>query len=511
MNIQTEHNELHQALITVELDAAQLEQKKQQAAKRLARNTRIPGFRPGKAPYHMILRHLGEGAILEEAIEKWIDEIYPIVLNESGVKPYGPGRLESLALDKTPPSVQFIIPLAPEVKLGDYQTLRLPYELSPITDETVEKAVESMREMYAEVAKVERPAEETDLVNITLTARYTDPAEEKPYIDHEAYPVVIEAETAETENEWPFPGFSRHLIGLSAEDKKAITYTYPEDYEDEETEEDTVSLKGKTLEFEIEITKVSSRSVPELNEDFIKKMGAYETVEEYFADMRKNLTERNEDEYNENFDEKLLQELINDAEIKYPQEAIEDEVDLIFNRLKNRLENQGIGFEIYLKARNITEEALRDELRPNAEKRLKETLVLMEIASQADIKVNADEVQHEIEHALGHLLSGMTEKEAQRTFNEDALRGLTANVYNNNLLGNTIKHLRAIARGEVNQQPEPSSENNTPSEATSTSDTELVAAAASDMPEAKIEPSVTDDPSLPEMAVETGSPSETSE
>ncbi len=454
MNIQTEHNEHHQALLTVELDIAQLEQKKQQAAKKLARSTRIPGFRPGKAPYHMILRHLGEGPILEEAVEKLIDEIYPKVLDESGVKPYGPGKLESLKLEEATPTAQFIIPLAPEVTLGDYQSVRLAYELPQITDENLTKAIEGMRDMYAEVSKVDRPAEESDLVNIILTGNLTDSEDEKPYIDHESYPVIIEPEVTETKYEWPFPGFSRHLIGVSAEDKKSLTYTYPEDYEDEESEEGSISLKGKTVEFEIEVSKVSSRVVPEVNEEFIKKMGPYETVEEFYTDTRKQLTERNDTEYNEKYEEMLLDELLKNAEVKYPADAVDDEVDLVFNRLKNRLENQGIGFDIYLKARNITEELIREELRPGSEKRLKETLLLMEIAAKANIQVNQDEVQHEIEHTLSHLLSGMSEKEARRTFNNDALRGLTANVYNNNLLANTLKHLRALASGELENQPE---------------------------------------------------------
>ncbi len=449
LNLQTERTELHQALITVELDFAQLEQKKQQAAKILARTTRIPGFRPGKAPYHMILRHIGEGRILEEAVEKLIDEIYPKVLEESGVKPYGAGKLEALKLEDTPPTAQFIIPLAPEVTLGEFQNVRLPYELAPVNDENVAKAIEGMREMYAEVAKVDRPAEEADLVNMVLTGKFADSEEEKLYIDHESYPVIIEPETAEAKQEWPFLGFSRHLIGLSAEEKKSLTHTYPEDYEDEETEESSISLKGKTVVFEIEVTKVSSRSIPEVNEEFIKKMGPYETVEEFYADTRKQLIERNDAEYNEIYEERLLEEVLKDSEVKYPQDAVDDEVDLLFNRLKNRLENQGIGFDIYLKARSTTEEQIREELRPSSEKRLKETLLLMEIAEKANIQVNQDEVQHEIEHALGHLLSGMSEQEARRTFNNDALRGLTANVYNNTLLATTLKHLRALASGEL--------------------------------------------------------------
>lgn len=452
MNIQLEHTDKHQAMLTVDLEPAQIEQKKQQAARKLARNIHIPGFRPGKAPYPVILRHLGEGRILEEAIENLINELYPKMLDESGVKPYGPGKVENLSLEAQPPTVQFSVPLVPEVKLGDYQNIRLPYEKTEVTDETVHKAIEGMREMYAEITKEDRPAKEADLVNITLTGKITGDEEDKPYIDHEAYPVIIESETADTHQEWPFPGFSRQLIGVLAGETKTISYTYPEDYEDDETEEGNVSLKGKTVEFEIEVAKVSSRVVPALDEAFIKKMGAYETVEEFHTDTRNQLLERNTSTYNEEYDQRLIEELLKDTEIKYPEEAILDEVDLVFNRIKNRLESQGIGFDVYLKARDTTEEQIREEVRPIAEQRLKESLLLLEIASKENIQVHPEEVQHEVEHALGHLLSGMSDREARRTINDDVLRGLTANIYNSTLLDKTLEHLRAMARGELEKQ-----------------------------------------------------------
>jgi trigger factor len=449
LNIQTDHNDNHTALISVDLDSDEVERKKHQAAKKLARSTRIPGFRPGKAPYHMIVRHLGEGRILEEAVESLIDELYPQVLEESGVKPYGPGKLENIKLEDEPPTAQFLVPLAPEVILGDYQSIRLPFELQEVADDQVETAIKRMRDMYAEVTVVDRPAQEADLVNVILTGKLPDAENDEQFIDHEPFPVIIDTESDDTSAEWPFRGFSRILIGLSANDKITTSFTYPEDHEDEETEHGTVSLKGKAVDFEVEVTKVSSRKVPELDEDFIKKMGPYENLEEYQNAVREQLANVSENQANEKFEEKLLAELLKDANIKYPHQAVEDEVDLVLNRLKNRLENQGIGFDLYLKTRNMTEEEVREELRPGSEQRLKESLVLIEIASKENIPVDQSEVQHHLEHTLSSLISGMSEREARRTINDDVLRGLTANVYNNTLISNTLKHLRAMATGKL--------------------------------------------------------------
>ncbi|NJN44584.1 MAG: hypothetical protein HC806_07605 [Anaerolineae bacterium] len=153
--------------------------------------------------------------------------------------------------------------------------------------------------------------------------------------------MVIDSKSNDTSKEWPFQGFSRTLVGLSANDTKTISHKFSKKHEDEETEDGTISLKGRTVEFEIEVTKVSSRIIPELDIDFIKKMGPFETLEEYRNAVREQLITASANESNEKFEEKLLGELLKDAELKYPQEAVEDEIDMVMNRLKNRMENQG--------------------------------------------------------------------------------------------------------------------------------------------------------------------------
>ena len=454
MNIQTERNDNHQAVLTVELDSDQLEKKKQQAARKLARSTNIPGFRPGKAPYPMVLRHVGEGRVLEDAVEALIDEVYPKVIEESGIKPYGSGKLEHLHIEETPIKAQFIVPLAPEVTIGDYKSIRIDYQTPTITDEQVEKAIQSAREMYAQVEKVDRPAEENDLVNISLSGKIEGAAEEeKPYIDDESFPVIIEAESADTSNEWPFPGFSRTLIGVSEDDTKTVSFSYPEDYTDEEGD-DSVNLAGKTVHFDIAVSRVSLRTLPELNEEFFKRLGSYETMGDAENGFRTQLAETSLNEYEAHYEDHIIDELLKIAEIKYPPEAVEDEIDVLYNRLKNRLESQGIDMDVYLRVRQLEENQLRDELREMAENRLKQSLVLMQIAEQENIQVNQDAVQHELEETVNTLFSNMTQKEARRSMNDNVLRGLAFNIFNNILLSNTVKHLRTIARGEFEEQPQ---------------------------------------------------------
>ena len=126
MKIETQELENHRVKLTVETDSAPLEQAKRQAATKLAKRTKIPGFRPGKAPYAMVVKHLGDTVILEEAIEILIDDLYPKVIEEAGVKTYGPGKLDEIT-SLEPPTFAFIVALAPTVVLGDYRAIRIPY------------------------------------------------------------------------------------------------------------------------------------------------------------------------------------------------------------------------------------------------------------------------------------------------------------------------------------------------------------------------------------------------
>lgn len=471
MIIKNELTDSHQALLTVELDAAQLERKKQQAARRIARNTHIPGFRPGKAPYPIVARHVGEGRILEDAIEALIDEVYPQIIEQSGITPYGPGSLENLSLDGQP-TAQFLVPLAPEVTLGDYHSLRIAYQPPQITDDDVDAAIQRLRDLRATIEEVERPGQEGDLLNIQLTARIEGADEnEPPFLDHEAYPVLIEPETADATDEWPFPGFSRTLIGLSKGETKTLTYTYPEDYK-EELDEGQTSLKGKTIHYEVHVTRVSLRTVPDLDEKFLDEVGPYASVEELREKTREHLATHTQERYDEEYAEQVLDALVKASEFKYPPEAVSNEIDLLYDRMKRSVERQGFEMEVFLKTIQTDEASYREKLRPSAEDRLKQSLVLLEVAKKENIEVNQDDVNRQLEQTVNSLLLRMSEREAQRALTDDALRGIAANIFNNALLDQALTHLREIAQGAKENPPpngEPANEANEDIEAASES------------------------------------------
>jgi trigger factor len=146
LNIEQQALENHQVKLTVQIETSKLEEAKHRAARKISQRKKIPGFRPGKAPYPIIVRTIGEEAILEEALDLLVEDIYPRVIEEAKIKPYGPGSLENMPkLD--PPTFEFIVPLEPEVSLGDYKSLRLTYKLKPITRKDINKVLDRPRKV----------------------------------------------------------------------------------------------------------------------------------------------------------------------------------------------------------------------------------------------------------------------------------------------------------------------------------------------------------------------------
>ena len=173
MKIETQFLEDHQAKLIVEVEPEQMEEMKRRAALKLSRRVKIPGFRPGKAPYPVIVRTIGDATIAEEALELLVEDIYPKVIKEAEIEPYGPGKLEKVA-SMEPLTLEFVIPLDAKVTLGDYRSMRKSYEPKPVTDQDVEDAIKELQERQALVEPVERAAEEGDVVTVRLSGERKD-------------------------------------------------------------------------------------------------------------------------------------------------------------------------------------------------------------------------------------------------------------------------------------------------------------------------------------------------
>jgi trigger factor len=478
LNIDTVPLEDHQVKITVEVDPESFESSKRRAARKLSKRAKIPGFRPGKAPYPVIARHIGESAILEEAVEITIDEIYPKVIEKAEIEPYGPGTLEGIP-EMDPPTFEFVVPLRATVELGDYQSIRLPYELEDITDNDIDDVINNLREQQAVIEPVERSAQEGDLVTVRLDARRTKIEEDEDpiLIENRKIPVVIEAEGGDQSEEWPFPGFSRELIGTSKEDEKTIVYSYPEDTPIE-------AYQGLEVEFTILVEDVRSRSLPETNDDFAQTVGEFETLEDLRSTIQDNLELQSRQTYEIEYDDEVMEEIVSISTISYPPQMLEQEINIVINNMKSQLESQGLDIDLYLKSREIDMDGLNEEAKPVAETRLEKSLVLLEIAEQEEIQVDPEELQEETNQTLEQASQSLSEKELRELTSKDSATNLVSNIMMDLLLRHTQERIRDIARGlESPEQSIDSAEDETVSEISTEMEYDVSEEAAAELEE----------------------------
>jgi len=460
LKIDVQQREDHQVMLTVEVDDELLADAKQRAARHISKHTKIPGFRPGKAPYALVQRVAGDEAILEEAVELLVKDVYPKALDEAGIEPYGPGSLENIK-STTPPTFEFLIPLKADVQLGDYQSIRLPYELGEVSDDEVENVISGLREQQAVIEPVDRPAQEGDLVYIKMSGSRNQPVEgeDSSIVKERSMPVNITKEGDDTSDEWPFPGFSRKLIGLSAGDNVTLEYAYPDDafYE---------AFKGIKAEFKVVIEGVKLRTLPELDDDFAQTVGDFPTLEALRTQIRKNLETQKLEMTNEEYDEKVLDKIVELSTIKYPPQMFERETDHVIEHLKERLERQHLDIDLYLKSRQMDMNGLREEAKPVAETRIKRSLVLLEIADQLKINVTPEDLQAETQRTLSDFSRVMPEKDFRKMVSSrEGTSDLIGNIMMDMVIDRAKERLREIARGLIAESaetpetpsPEPSS------------------------------------------------------
>ncbi len=378
----------HQVELTIEIETDQMESAKRRAARKLSERGKIPGFRPGKAPYDVIRRSYGDEAILEQAIDLLVDEVYPQALEQEKIDPAAPGSLEKIE-SMDPAKFIFRIPLQPVVELGDYKSIRQPYEFVPPADDKVEASIEEMRRMYGSTQAVERPIQQEDFVLIDLRGEKAKPkeGEEALVVERNGHAVYIAPEPRE--NEFPYQGFGHELIGLKAGDRKTITHKFAKDVEDE-------SLRGLTVKYEVEIKSVRGMQLPDLDDEFAKKTGAGQTLAEMRENVRQNLEVQSKADYDDEYYSALIDKIKACTAIKYPPQVLEHESEHVLEDLKDRLAQQGMEFEAFLKVRQMDQEKfVEEEVRPVAIRRLERRLILDELIRAEQIEIDREALNTE--------------------------------------------------------------------------------------------------------------------
>jgi len=425
----------HQAKVVVEVESDRLEAAKRRAARKISEQGKIPGFRPGKAPYEVIRRHYSDAAIYERAVELLVDETYPLMLKEADIKPAAAGTLENIEGTEIP-KFTFLVPLLPEVELGNYSDIRQAYEFETPGEDKLQQAIDELQQMYSATETVEREAQEGDYILADLKS-------EKESLTRTGFATMIRKE--DRDNEFPFPGFARQLLGLKAGDAKTISHQFPDDFSDE-------TLAGQSAEMEVTVKTVRSVTLPELNDDFAKMVGQYENFEALKEALKKDVEDRARADYDDEYFARLIDTIKEGATIKYAQHTLEHEAEHVVDDLRQRLSQQGLDLETYYKMRNTdAKKFFEEEAKPVAQKRLERSLIMDEISRQQNIEVDNEALDAEFNNTLMNLqMQGINLNEIKggKKGQQQVAEAVAMESANRVLTRRTLDRLKAIATGE---------------------------------------------------------------
>ncbi len=435
--------------LTVEVEAELMEASKRRAARQLAQRGKIPGFRPGKAPYDVIVRYYGEGAIIEQAMDLLIDEIYPKALEQAEIKPAAPGSLEKIE-GMDPPKLIFKVPLAPEVDLGNYRALRVPYQWSAPGEKELNAALDDLREMYSVTETVERPIQVGDLVLADVKGALVKAKNDDDFsarLSRTGFALVVRKDGEE--DEWPFRGFSKELVGLKTGESKTIQHKFSKQAEDE-------ALRGQTAQFEVTVKAVRGMTLPDLDDDFAKMTGQFDTLEELKATLMESLTARSQEDYDNQYYNDLINKVREGATVKYPPQLIEEETQTVLDDLRVRLEKQGVDLEAYLKMQNTDLPTFTEkEAKPVAMRRLERALILEKLAEAEDIQLDTKSLQDEFDQTFMELQYGgfdIEKVEGGKKGQQKVAASIAMESARRLLTRRTFERMKAIATGEFERE-----------------------------------------------------------
>jgi trigger factor len=379
MQVTKEPLEPCQVALTIEVEGDKVVSAVDRAYREYSKYVSVPGFRKGKAPMTLVRQRVPETDVRQRTAELLVEPAYEEAIEQESVEAYGAPKLELVQLDLTDKPFIFkaVVPLAPQVEISQYTGLTVERKKYELTDEDIDKQLERLRERAADYPRVDRPAQTGDLVIAdvsAITQIRPEAADPRPTM------LEIGADN--------IPGFDEQVIGMSDGDEKSFTLTYPSDYADEE-------LAGEQADFTVKVNEVRSKEVPPLDDALAKKItsGKIETLEGLKADIRTDLEKSLSASAENEADGKLIDQIVANATIKYPPQLTDAEVESDAKSLLSRLEREGVTLEDYLERAGRTREALMEEFRAAAEKRIQIGLVLGEIAEKENLAVSDEDIE----------------------------------------------------------------------------------------------------------------------
>jgi len=397
MKVEVEkQEEQHLAKINLEVPAEQANQEYNKAWKRLGQRLNIPGFRRGKAPRAIVEKTVGVDRIKQEAMDRLFPHLFADAISEHQLDIVAPPQIEALKFDLAEGiAVKAVVELRPEAKLPELTGLKLEVPEFKLPADAEEKELQTIVERLTSLEPViDRPCEKTDIVNIDFSGSVNGEAikggSAKNYRLDLAQSNFIE-------------GFADQLVGHRIGEEFTINVTFPQNYHDN-------TLAGKAAEFKVKINDISRKVVPDLSDEVAKKVGPFETVDQLKEEVRTLLRQSEEQENDFRKQKAVVDHILSLADVQIPENMINREAKLLMEEVQQRLKSQGLSWEKFLDAEG--HESTWENLRQEANKRIKTSLVFGAIAKQEGLQVNEEEFSSTVTEMAA--MRGMDEKQIMR-------------------------------------------------------------------------------------------------
>lgn len=423
MKVTRKDLEKSQVELSVELSVAEFAPYIEKGAQKISEDVKIEGFRPGKVPYDILKQKVGEMTILEEAAHLAIHKTIDAAIDDNikDKEAVGQPRVEvSKLAPENPLEYKVIVPVLPEIKIGEYKNLGIKQEEAKVDEKDIERALNEVAESRAKESISEDAIKDGD----------------KAIIDIELFLDKVPAEDGQAKDltimvgkDYFVPGFDKALIGAKKGEEKNFSLPFPEDYHQK-------NFAGKMVDFKVKVKEVYNREIPELSDDLARGFGLkkLEDLRKFFSDnMAHRLKHQNEQKSEIAMLDKILEKsTFGDL----PESLIQNEAELMMSELEQEIAKQGGRFEDYLKSIGKERQQLMAELLPNAVKRVKSALMLREVAKAEDLKITPEEIDQKIEELK---LQYKGDANVEKMVKDAGYRGYVGNILANQKV---IKKLR---------------------------------------------------------------------
>ena len=375
--------------VEVEVPAADVERAVNRAARALAREMRMPGFRKGKAPPSLVIQRLGFGAVFEEAIREALPEWFERALLSSGVSPVGDPKIEIVSTPEAEGEAltfKFEIGVRPKAELGEYKGLEVGRPEPEAPEEIVDREIERVREGFAKLEPVDRAAAEGDVLLVDFEGLLDGAAFE----GGTATDYLLELGSNQL-----IEGFEEQLGGASAGETRQVEVTFPDDYQAEQ-------LTGQAAVFKVDVKEVREKVLPELDDDFAAEASEFDTLEELRTDIRERLSEVMDERVEQDFRVAAVDAAAGTATVEMPDDLASARAAERWQRVERQLAARGMSPDAYLQMQGKTREEILEESRPDAERELKREAVLAAIAEAEGIEATEEEMLEALAHPAEH-------------------------------------------------------------------------------------------------------------